>query len=93
MVSKERQLWYFLQISCFPYMQSSGEREYSMIIFSSPGQSPGRAIVLPLALALASALAKSLMLSFFMWWARRCQASYPVPVTGLVLISYRNHML
>ena len=40
------------------------------------------------ALALASvalsALAKSLTLKFFMWWARRCQASYPVPVTGLV---------
>ena len=54
--------------------------------FSSPGRSPGRAIVLPLALALAaaSALAKSLTLKFFMWWARRCQASYPVPVTGLV---------
>ena len=37
-----------------------------------------------LALAVASALAKSLTLKFFMWWARRCQASYPVPVTGLV---------
>ena len=47
-------------------------------IFSSPGQSPGRAIVLPLALALAltstlaaaaaaaAALAKSLTLKFFM---------------------------
>ena len=45
-------------------------------IFSSPGRSPGRAIVLPPALALASALAfafaavaalaKSLMLKFFM---------------------------
>ena len=66
-------------------------------IFSSPGRSPGRAIVLLLASALAlasgsalalasgSALAKSLTLNFFMWWARRCQASYPVPVTGLVL--------
>ena len=31
-----------------------------MIIFSSPGRSPGRAIVLPPALASASALAKSL---------------------------------
>ena len=39
-----------------------------MIIFSSPGRSPGRAIVLPPAsmLALALALAKSLMLKFFM---------------------------
>ena len=41
------------------------------IIFSSPGRSPGRAIVLPLALVLelasaASALAKSLTLKFFM---------------------------
>ena len=40
------------------------------IIFSSPGQSPGRAIVLPLASALAlasaAALAKSLTLKFFM---------------------------
>ena len=42
-------------------------------IFSSPGQSPGRAIVLPPASALAlasaaaaAALAKSLMLKFFM---------------------------
>ena len=39
-------------------------------IFSSPGQSPGRANVLPLASALAlasaSALAKSLTLKFFM---------------------------
>ena len=68
-----------------------------MIIFSSPGRSPGRAIVLPpasasaLAAASASALAKSLKLKFFMGWARRCQASYPVPVTGLVLLSDRNH--
>ena len=40
------------------------------IIFSRPGQSPGRAIVLLLALALASvsavALAKSLTLKLFM---------------------------
>ena len=41
-------------------------------VFSSPGRSPGRAIVLPPALALASALAvasalaKSLKLKFFM---------------------------
>ena len=35
-------------------------------IFSSPGQSPGRAIVLPPALAAALALAKSLTLKFFM---------------------------
>ena len=41
-------------------------------IFSSPGRSPGRAIVLPLAwalvavLALEAALAKSLTLKFFM---------------------------
>ena len=60
----------------------------NLYIFSSPGRSPGRAIVLPavstLASALASALANSLTLKFFMRWARRCQASYPVPVTGLV---------
>ena len=37
----------------------------SKIIFSSPGQSPGRAIVLPLVSALAAALAKSLTLKFF----------------------------
>ena len=38
-----------------------------MIIFSSPGQSPGRAIVVTLALALAvAALAKSLTFKFFM---------------------------
>ena len=36
-----------------------------MVLFSSSGQSPGRAIVLPLALAAASALAKSLTLKFF----------------------------
>ena len=40
------------------------------MIISSPGQSPGRAIVLPralaLALAAAAALAKSLTLKFFM---------------------------
>ena len=37
------------------------------LIFSSPGRSPGRAIVLPpaSALAAASALAKSLTLKFF----------------------------
>ena len=37
-------------------------------IFSSPGRSPGRAIVLPpaLALAAASTLAKSITLQFFM---------------------------
>ena len=32
-------------------------------------------------------LAKSLTLKFFMWWARLCQASYPVPVTGLVSVT------
>ena len=39
-----------------------------MMIFSSPGGSPGRAIVLPPAstLAAAAALAKSLTLKFFM---------------------------
>ena len=35
-------------------------------VFSSPGRSPGRAIVLPPALAVAAALAKSLTLKFFM---------------------------
>ena len=65
------------------------------MIFSLPGQSPGRAIVLPMALvaAVASALAKSLMLKFFMWWARRCQASYPVLMTGLVPCYIENGML
>ena len=43
-----------------------------LVLFSSPGQSPGRAIVLPtasalaLAAAVAAALAKSLTLKFFM---------------------------
>ena len=63
-------------------------------IFSSPGRSPGRAIVLPPASALTASptLAKcwSFTINFFMWWARRCQASYPVPVTGLVLLSHQN---
>ena len=48
----------------------TGDMEISnlMIIFSSPGRSPGRAIVLPPALALVSALAlsKSLTLKLFM---------------------------
>ena len=57
-------------------------------IFSSPGRSPGRAIVLPRASAWA--LAKSLTLKFFMRWARHCQVSYPVPVTGLVYITVGN---
>ena len=30
---------------------------------------------------------------FFMWWARRCQASYPVPVTGLVNVFMSSLML
>ena len=51
-----------------PFKTSLKKLELS--IFSSPGQSPGRAIVLPPALALAlaavSALAKSLTLKFFM---------------------------
>ena len=51
-----------------------------VLLFSSPGRSPGRAIVL----SPASALAKSLTLKFFMQWARHCQESYPVPVIGLV---------
>ena len=39
----------------------------SSLLFSSPGRSPGRAIVLPPASALAAAaLAKSLTLKFFM---------------------------
>ena len=32
----------------------------------------------------------SKMLKFFMWWARHCQASYPVPVTGLVNICFKQ---
>ena len=41
--------------------------ELGNTIFSSPGRSPGRAIVLPPAVALAAAaLAKSLTLKFFM---------------------------
>ena len=35
----------------------------------------------------SAALAKSLMFKFFMRWARRCQASYPVLVTGLVYLA------
>ena len=41
-----------------------------VVIFSSPGRSPGRAITTP---ALVSAgLAKSLTLNFFILWARHC---------------------
>ena len=60
-----------------------------VVIFSSPGRSPGRAIVLPPAstLALAAAALAISLLKFVMRWARRYQASYPVPVTGLVLYS------
>ena len=57
----------------------------SVAIFSSPGQSPGRAIVLPpvsasaLALAAAEVLAKSLMLKVFyvMGKALSGELSYP----------------
>ena len=60
-------------------------REYP--IFSSPGRSPGRAIVLPpvsaLVLAAAAALAKC---ESFYVMGKECQASYPVPVTGLVKV-------
>ena len=44
------------------------ERLMIEVVFSSPGQSPGRVIVLPpaLASASASALTKSLTLKFFM---------------------------
>ena len=59
-------------------------------IFSSPGRSPGGAIVLPpapaLVLAAALVLAKSLTFKFFMWWSRHCQASYPGPMkTGRIV--------
>ena len=90
-------LWSFGRCECNRIWSSPMRRETNTskstkiaadntLIFSSPGRSPGRAIVLPpaSALALAAALAKSLTLKFFMWWARRCQANYPVPVTGLV---------
>ena len=47
-----------------------GHGDYYIALFSSPGRSPGRAIILPLALALVltsgSTLAKSLTLKFFM---------------------------
>ena len=70
------------RVSCFPF----DNLIFVFLFFSSPGRSLGRAIVLPPASvwAAAAALAKSLTLKFFMRWARRCQASYPVPVTGLV---------
>ena len=59
---------------CNLYLRGNGytfrESSPAISIFSSPGQSPGRAIVLPpasaLALASAAALAKSLTLKFFM---------------------------
>ena len=55
--------------------------------FSSPGQSPRRAIVLPPVSTSAAGVSlwqtlKFLSKSFL--WARRCQESYPVPVTVLV---------
>ena len=84
----------------------SGIKPKSMVVgmyifqflFSSPGRSPGRAIVLPPASALASAAAalanvKVFTFKFFMWWARRCQASCPVPVTGLVSCSLLLYLL
>ena len=51
-------------------LSATGLKNFWDQIISSPGRSPGRAIVLPPALAstlvLAAALAKSLMLKFFM---------------------------
>ena len=56
--------------------------------FSSPGRNPGRAIVLPLASVEASVLAKCksfyVKVFYVMGKLRRCQVSYPVPMTGLV---------
>ena len=60
--------------------------KFHATVFSSPGQSPASALALASASAAASALAKSLTFKFFMRWARRCQASYPVPVTDLVYV-------
>ena len=57
------------------------------IALRGPARGPGRAILLPSALAAASALAKCksfYVKVIFMSWTRRCQASYPAPVTGLV---------
>ena len=63
--------------------------DLNSLIFSSPGWSPGRAIVLPPGIGVGVSVGigggVSKMLKFFMCWARHCQASYPVPVTGLVL--------
>ena len=70
----------FLPISGRPTIALIGNT--NALIFSSPGRSPGRAIVLPpasaLAFAAASALAKykHFALKLFMSWAKRCQASY-----------------
>ena len=74
LISEIRQ--YFLLKKCEKFLSC----------FSSLGRSPGRAIILPPALAAASEQqnVEVFTLKFFMGWARCCQASYPVPVTGLV---------
>ena len=69
----------------------SGKDALTHWINSSPGRSPGRAIVLPFVLALAlasaaSALANVKVFTFKIFMTRRCLASYPVPVIGLVKI-------
>ena len=61
-----------------------------LFLFSSPGRSPGRAIVLPPALVLALVLAlvvlaKSLTLKFFYVMGKALSDKLSVPVTGLVI--------
>ena len=55
----------------------------SVLFSSSPGQSPGRAMYNPWWRRWQNV--KVFTLKFFMRRARRCQASYPVPVTGLAV--------
>ena len=59
----------------------AGKRDIVVTIFSSPGQSPGRAIVLPPASALHW---RSVGGGFGVFYVMG-KASYPVPVTGLVV--------
>ena len=63
-----------------------GNSPREQILYSSPGQSPGRDIVLPPASAAAAALVKYLSFYLYVFYVMG-QASYPVPVTGLVFLN------
>ena len=57
------------------------------LFISSPGRSPGRAIVLPPASVSVLAKCSSFYDQAYYVMGKRCQASYPVPVTGLVILA------